>query len=379
MVVFMNSECKNLLNRNRIKRFCSVLLVLAILLLAGCQKKMTVQDYLDLGEKYLTEAKYEEAIVAFGKVIELEPKVMKAYEGLASAYVKTENYEKAQKVLQSGISVYEGLAEAEKTDEWKQIYEALLKMQEEVSAYLDTESSPGMGEENAALSEADSAAEQERLAAEAKEKYGSILEQVADEINSQEPTISHYFTDDFQSFVKSLEKPLVWKREDGNYLGLYVGTDGAVYVYLGEMENGQRSGFGSWYGEYDSGSELFYGSWSDDYPNGTGTYLEKTQEEDGFLRNERQGNYKDGYEDGTINWKDTCPVYDGATNRAYEGALVNSTGTYDVERGIPHILYVEDGLNVVSEGSEDWQGSEESCLLSYDDGDIWGVNGAMKN
>lgn len=371
MVAFMNSKCKNLLNWNRIKRFCSVLLVLAILLLAGCQKKMTVQDYLDLGEKYLTEAKYEEAIVAFGKVIELEPKVMKAYEGLASAYVKTENYEKAQKVLQSGISVYEGLAEAEKTNEWKQIYEALLKMQEEVSAYLDTESSPGMGKENAALSEADSAAEQDRLAAEAKEKYGSILEQVAAEIISQEPTIPHYFTDDFQSFVKSLEKPLVWKQENGNYLGLYVGTDGAVYVYLGEMENGQRSGFGSWYGEYDSGSELFYGSWFDDYPNGTGTYLEKTQGEDGFLRNERQGNYQDGYEDGTINWKDTCPVYNGA--------LVNSTGTYDAERGIPHILYVEDGLNVVSEGSEDWQGSEESCLLSYDDGDIWGVNGAMKD
>ena len=53
------------------KIFYTVLLVLTILLVAGCQKKMTVQDYLDLGEKYLIEANYEEAIVAFTKAIEV--------------------------------------------------------------------------------------------------------------------------------------------------------------------------------------------------------------------------------------------------------------------------------------------------------------------
>ena len=65
---------------------CIMLLVSVLVLLAGCQKKMTMQDYLDLGEKYLTEANYEEAIVAFTKAIEIDPKQAAAYEKRAEVY-----------------------------------------------------------------------------------------------------------------------------------------------------------------------------------------------------------------------------------------------------------------------------------------------------
>ncbi len=349
------------------KIFYTVLLVLTILLVAGCQKKMTVQDYLDLGEKYLTEANYEEAIVAFTKAIEVEPKALKAYEGLTNAYIKTENYEKAEEVLQSGISVYEGLTEDEKTDEFKRIYEELLKLEEKIRQYLDAENSSDVEEnENETFAETDSVdAEQERLIAEAKEKYGSILEQVIAEIKSQEPTLTHYFTDDFKSFVKGLEKPLIWQLEDGNYLGLYVGTDGDVYVYLGEMDKGIRSGSGSWYGEYEYadeedsgiGTQLFYGNWSGDYPNGSGTFIYAF--DDG--KSETQGNFQDGYENGTMNYFD----YDTENGSSIEG-------TYNVAYGIPHILYVdEDGCNVVL-AVDDYE-------LIYEEGEIWGVDGAMKN
>ena len=62
----MRNKVKSLIKH---KMFYVALLVLTILLVAGCKKKMTIQDYLDLGEKYLTEANYEEAIVAFTKAI----------------------------------------------------------------------------------------------------------------------------------------------------------------------------------------------------------------------------------------------------------------------------------------------------------------------
>ena len=243
----------------------------------------------------------------------------------------------------------------------------MLKLEEKIRQYLDAENSSDVEEnENETFAETDSVdAEQERLIAEAKEKYGSILEQVIAEIKSQEPTLTHYFTDDFKSFVKGLEKPLIWQLEDGNYLGLYVGTDGDVYVYLGEMDKGIRSGSGSWYGEYEYadeedsgiGTQLFYGNWSGDYPNGSGTFIYAF--DDG--KSETQGNFQDGYENGTMNYFD----YDTENGSSIEG-------TYNVAYGIPHILYVdEDGCNVVL-AVDDYE-------LIYEEGEIWGVDGAMKN
>ena len=115
-------------------KLCLVM-VIAICVNTACakSKEMNYQDYLDLGQKYLAEANYEQAIVAFSKVLELEPKALKAYGGLASAYINTENYEKAQDVLRNGIAVYESLEESEQTDAFKKIYEELLKLKEEIA------------------------------------------------------------------------------------------------------------------------------------------------------------------------------------------------------------------------------------------------------
>lgn len=352
------------------KRF---LFLAVLLLLAGCQKKMTVQDYLNLGDKYLTEANYEEAIVAFTKAIELEPKAIKAYEGLAGAYIKTGAYDKAEAAIQSGIAVYEGLTADEQTDAYKQIYEALLKLQDEVAGQLDKDSGEAnsQSEEEAIQDSADR--EQEPLVAEAKEKYGSILEQIIAVINSQTPTETHYFTDDFQGFVKGLEKPMIWQWQDEQYLGLYCGTDGDVYVYLGEMDHGIRSGYGSWYGEYEyadeggagEGTNLFYGNWTNDYPNGAGTEISVS----GNLKYKIQGNYLDGYEDGTINEID---------EDVFEGSTVTDTYTYTATHGIPHTLYRdEDGEIVVAEAIENR--IDEEAFLVYEEGNTWGVSGAMKN
>ena len=78
-----------------------------MVIMAGCKKKMNLQDYLDLGDKYLTETNYEEAIVAFTKAIELDPKNPEGYKGLANVYAAAERYEDALDTLEQGLEEIE--------------------------------------------------------------------------------------------------------------------------------------------------------------------------------------------------------------------------------------------------------------------------------
>jgi len=58
---------------------------------------------LELGQKYLELASYSEAILAFNKVIAINPNNTSAYIGLSQAYVAKNNPEKAQEVLEMGL------------------------------------------------------------------------------------------------------------------------------------------------------------------------------------------------------------------------------------------------------------------------------------
>ena len=115
-----------------------LVMIMALFISTACgkSKEMNFQDYLDLGQKYLAEENYEQAIVAFSKVLELEPKALEAYEGLTNAYIKTENYE--------------SLSESEQTEDFRKIYETLLKFQEEIASHLsepETEEEESLAEE----------------------------------------------------------------------------------------------------------------------------------------------------------------------------------------------------------------------------------------
>lgn len=84
------------------------LFIIAIILsLTACKKEPTIQDYLDLGQRYLTELNYEEAIVAFTAAIQIEEKNVTAYQGLASAYRSMFDADPNYEALESGISVLE--------------------------------------------------------------------------------------------------------------------------------------------------------------------------------------------------------------------------------------------------------------------------------
>lgn len=58
-------------------------------------------EYIDLGERYLEELDYEEAVVAFQKAVEIDPRNKDASIGLAHAYEGAEQYDQAEAVYLS--------------------------------------------------------------------------------------------------------------------------------------------------------------------------------------------------------------------------------------------------------------------------------------
>jgi tetratricopeptide (TPR) repeat protein len=66
--------------------------------------RFNVQKQLSLGEKYLNELEYEKAVVVFNKIIDVEPRNMQAYLGLAEAYVGLKQPEKAIEALEAAVT-----------------------------------------------------------------------------------------------------------------------------------------------------------------------------------------------------------------------------------------------------------------------------------
>ena len=100
------------------KLFCMLLAAAMLLSLAACAKAPaaadevpavadetpTWQSQYDLGVRYLSEGKYEEAILAFTAAIEIDPKNPDAYIKLAEAYEQTGDDEAALRTLEQGFS-----------------------------------------------------------------------------------------------------------------------------------------------------------------------------------------------------------------------------------------------------------------------------------
>lgn len=100
--------------------------IFAVSLMTACAKtetQLSAAERLDLGEKYLLEMNYEQAVVQFRKLIEIEPKNPRAYTGLAEAYIGLGDIEKAVEALKQGL---EQLPDSE---ELKTMLDSILPMQ----------------------------------------------------------------------------------------------------------------------------------------------------------------------------------------------------------------------------------------------------------
>lgn len=85
-----------------------IMISIVITLAFNTEDKLSLEEYLTLGEKYLLELDYEKAIVTFNKILKIDPMNVRGYTGLADAYIGTGNIEKAIEVLEKGIGVLSG-------------------------------------------------------------------------------------------------------------------------------------------------------------------------------------------------------------------------------------------------------------------------------
>jgi tetratricopeptide (TPR) repeat protein len=97
------------LKTTTISRITAATLAVFLILtpLASCArsgKPLTAAELLDLGEKYLLELNYEQAIVQFTKLIEIEPKNARAYLGAAEAYTALGRTDEAIAILEQGLA-----------------------------------------------------------------------------------------------------------------------------------------------------------------------------------------------------------------------------------------------------------------------------------
>ena len=73
--------------KRNIKAFVLIITV-GLIALTSCGNSSNAQlkECLDLGQKYMTEMNYEEAIIAYNKALEIDPKNVEAYQVLANIY-----------------------------------------------------------------------------------------------------------------------------------------------------------------------------------------------------------------------------------------------------------------------------------------------------
>lgn len=97
-----------------LKRILSMALALSLVLsLCACgQKASAWQEQYDLGVRYLSEGNYEEAIIAFTAVIEIDPKNADAYLGRANAYIGSGETEEN---LTAALEDYQSVLELDDT------------------------------------------------------------------------------------------------------------------------------------------------------------------------------------------------------------------------------------------------------------------------
>lgn len=237
------------------------------------QGKIDIAEQLSLGEKYLLEMKYEKAILAFSDVIKVDPKNVRAYLGLAEAYVGKGDIDKAIKTLEKGL-------ELTGDDKIKENLERLL-IKKKAIFLLETLYQ--------AFTDNDRNASMELM----QSKEYIILSESA----------TH---DDFYYYGQTTGNDI----RHGIGLGAYPNN----YYYYGQWENGFRSGQGLWICVVDekdisTTSYTYEGNWKNDLPNGEGTIVHikdenKIEKQEGYtyaIHIESVGTFLDGLEHGTIN------------------------------------------------------------------------------
>ena len=216
------------------------------------QQKQQVRDLLELGNQYLQEEQYEEAIVAYKQLLAIEPKEETARENIVVAAVawsddliEVKEYDKAEEVIADVYSIVPD--------------ERLESMRQEIIDERETYEKE--------LLEIKKKEEERKQAVEQINADLSELAQIC--ASGDDDAVFSYLTSDaFQTLIQSeyIEFDKKYETEFGT-LGLY---NKGAFLYFGDYDGEIRSGNGAWYATEvgDMSGYVAHGEWSNDKPNG---------------------------------------------------------------------------------------------------------------
>lgn len=297
-----------------------IAVVITAMLMSGCsammsamgqgEKQPTVEEMLSQALELSNAGNYEEAILLYETVIEIEPNNYEAGYGLGHAYRSTGRTTDA-------ISILEKTAKLS-TDDKRAMYELGY-------SYLDA------GE----YQKARDTVKSEKTGNDMAPEVAILLVLSYSAEGDYDMAVSFFDNKSVQDYFMSMSENNVLYfgpynaagQMHGKGVGIY---DRGQYIYCGEYKNGLRSGHGVWLkgirldeetglpknGTSDSKPDskmsytYFEGAWENDKPNGYGeNHLIYPQE--GDLSVTRSGNYTDGYENGemAVSWGECTATY----------------------------------------------------------------------
>lgn len=275
--------------------------------------KKAFAEQMSLGERYLLEQNYEEAVIAFSLAIEIDPKNVDSYLKLSEAYAGTGSYENAVSALEKG--------------------------------YEQTQDSRLM---------------------EAKEKYERLIKQIPAltrlaEVMAQADRASvweYQKGTEYQELAASADEVITYPLGNERYLLVYP----CGHCYYGTLEDGRRSGHGIWaaYGYEEELLSYYDGEWKDDYPNGAGKYWTMCLDVPEDLFSD-EGTWKDGLEDGRISSLYTS---------TYGGETYLSQSYHTSKEGIPDAVTDLNPDRIPSDSSREFY-----CMYSNSEDSEYAIKG----
>ena len=360
------------------KLFAAAALCLVLLTVCSAVADFRVNRQLDLGEKYLIEEEYDKAMLAYSKALDIEPKEMEAYRGLSDVFTAQKDLESSVNVLKKALAVADDLSSSEKdartntairgmntkivtqlTDLGDEAFknedyskavkyykDLIVYDEEEEDSYLKLSGAyEAMGDlelalevlKNAEIEATKLAREIDRLSVryEIMKEYEELLGRLSDLLKANDGELAKevLLTQDFLDLVSRLEEPLVMQREGDQYAAVY--PDG--YVYLGQMRDEKREGYGDYYTNNRERYVVYSGQWSGDKPNGSGridtvVYTNSNAQSPNFFGS---GTFAHGISEGSFSFS---VYYQNGNRYDYE---FNNSG------GIPPRLERRQGKNLV--------------------------------
>ena len=219
---------------------CIVFALAPLTACANPAKPLTVNELLELGEKYLLDFDYEQALVQFLRVIEIEPMNTRGYTGAAEAYIGLGQIDEAIAILQDGLNTIPDNAEIQAMSDKVQSQEV----------YSSTIYSEPPDQD-----------------AEIKEYLSNLL--ASNDEGGHDAVLSYLDMDELIEILSQIRDfPFIMVNDTGDYgIGIY--NEKGLFFYIGGYINGSRNGNGIWFD--GSGNSRFEGEWVDDFPNGNGT------------------------------------------------------------------------------------------------------------